>query len=1147
MANGGQARQQQASVSNSSSSSYDLRETASRQLNKQQIPFYKYLNSGTTPNQVNNNSESEDNSNRIKDDQSEREIDSQINPETNLVSQSLVIDQSNLPRKSNSQIIQLNIEESNIVNPAGLLKFPEGPPTRSPLPSDWASNESINSGGLFKTYSIPEGILPVESPQRECIKVIIENPSARKCKSAPVSPTSRRNSVSEHIFPSRKLRSPFLGISSLASSTRQPSEASLDWDGYSNTPSFYTRPSPIPVVSTPSTSIDSTPLSSLPATPVNTTPINTAIMPVPESLASDILALQVSQKVVENLISMFPPDHMTADRLPIYYDELKEIRNKFLEFSTLLLTLSVKHAAHIEHMPMTQSGERMSINWWQSQEQNLFQRVTNHQLQVRQAASKIQAETSGMSDFQKKDIELKERQLAIMEENKKRGEDNEKAKANAIGQSKYDEVIAYGAELEEHLKHVEDWSTATRSEVVTAMKSLDKWAVIYNNLNKAHREFTLATSTFPLDDLATQVQITMDGLIQLYTDVTKAVREEDQKRELYSLAGSAAESVKLPKFSGSVGEDFATFKSKLLLALEKNRVAAADKVEKLRSCLSGQALSLVPEKTKEFDTALQVLAEAYGNAEKLLAVKVNELKKLGKCPPETINGKLNYQSIVSFCLKVEVLVQDLIDLAESDDNEQLKFDVYSSGVRTNIQNLFGLREIMKMRCLTGRGKLGLQEHITYVKEFRAKAQNMIDPADVKEKSARKNDSRNIDTDSSTKSSHSMFKSPRRYDNCRVCGVLETEGESGLYVDHLSESIIGCPKFQAMSADQRRTISLKAKMCIKCCDKDIIFNMQHGRSCKVNRSNKLSITCAKFPQCTTHSWICTQHKDANRGKIQDLSRKLKISPPVNTNLSVCPESDVATSKCSTEEAIPIEAVTTNSVKPTEVAKIIKNMRRNAKKRGAELHDIPDGNSMFILAALKGKTEPVLTFLDSGCSDAVFRHDIPGNQLAGVCINEGPITCTGVGNIQLNARQEWIVKFKKKNGNVQLVKGLSLDTVCAPMPTVNTIHAVTDLKKSDPSNSILQNCCVPAVIGGDVGVILGIRYNNIGPKAIHSLESGLTIYSINLETHWWPSLFAICHAISEWWCRKSITNFKDITHAVGIIQVVRTTKYSTYSIY
>ena len=207
MANGGQARQHQASVSDSSSSSYGLRETVSRQLNKQQIPFYKYLNSGRTPKQANNKSESEDISNRIEDDQSEREIGSQINPETNLVSQSLVIDRSNLPRKSNSQTIQLNIEESNIVNPAGLLRFPEGPPTRSPLPSEWASSDTISSGDLFKTYSIPEGILPVRSPQRENIKVIIENPSARKCNSAPASPTSRRHSVSDHIFPSRRLRS----------------------------------------------------------------------------------------------------------------------------------------------------------------------------------------------------------------------------------------------------------------------------------------------------------------------------------------------------------------------------------------------------------------------------------------------------------------------------------------------------------------------------------------------------------------------------------------------------------------------------------------------------------------------------------------------------------------------------------------------------------------------------------------------------------------------------------------------------------------------------------------------------------------------------------------------------------------------------
>ena len=156
-------------------------------------------------------------------------------------------------------------------------------------------------------------------------------------------------------------------------------------------------------------------------------------------------------------------------------------------------------------------------------------------------------------------------------------------------------------------------------------------------------------------------------------------------------------------------------------------------------------------------------------------------------------------------------------------------------------------------------------------------------------------------------------------------------------------------------------------------------------------------------------------------------------------------------------------------------------------------------MFVLAPLKGITEPVLGFFDSGCSDAVARHGIPGGQLSGICVNEGPISCFGVGATQIQAKQEWIIKLKRKYRNYQLVQTLTMDNVCAPMPSVNTSQAVAELKQSDEANTVLQNCCVPPRIGGNVDIILGIRYNNVGPKAIHTLESGLTIYSINLETH------------------------------------------------
>ena len=38
-----------------------------------------------------------------------------------------------------------------------------------------------------------------------------------------------------------------------------------------------------------------------------------------------------------------------------------------------------------------------------------------------------------------------------------------------------------------------------------------------------------------------------------------------------------------------------------------------------------------------------------------------------------------------------------------------------------------------------------------------------------------------------------------------------------------------------------------------------------------------------------------------------------------------------------------------------------------------------------------------------------------------------------------------------------------------------------------------------VGGEIDAIIGIKYNNISPTPIHTLECGLTIYSLALETH------------------------------------------------
>ena len=593
-----------------------MRNTTSRQLG-QKVPYYKYLNSGAVPKWVETAEEVYDTIDRIQDICTERGFGSSDVPVTNSISESSTQQPASLPP---TLVVSSPIEDQDLSSSFGVVKLPEGPLLRSPVPLGWSySDPSTDNSGLGRTYLLPDSLSPLHTPDREELSVTTRNPSAGASQSAPSSPVARR---SKSGFLSRR-RSPFLGNTALEPGSRQSSGLSLDWDNYVSSPTFYRRHGQIPVVSTPSTSLESTPSRTYevspeenpqvpPNTPDTVQVASSPLLPVIEvnmdtvaNMEGEARALQVEMHDIENMMRMFPPEHMTADRLQVYNEELKEIKDKFRGFSTQLLTFCLKYSS-ITQVPRSLQGHPMTIEWWQNLEQTLAVKVGNHHLRIRQAASELQVNRAGLSDFERRDLEIKEKQLALMEENNKKSAQAEKVNANAVAQSRYDEILTISIELDDYLNIVTDWEKATRAEVITAMKSQDKWAQRYNDLHKAHRAFSVATSTYLLSEETEKVEDIMQEMIEKYSEVTKAIQEEDKKRELYSLVGDSTEQVKMPRFSGVAGEDFTTFKSKLMLALEKNRVAAADKIDKLRSCLSGQALALVPEKTKDFNAALNI-------------------------------------------------------------------------------------------------------------------------------------------------------------------------------------------------------------------------------------------------------------------------------------------------------------------------------------------------------------------------------------------------------------------------------------------------------------------------------------------------------------------------------------------------------------
>ena len=246
-AKGGQADSEQHSEPSSNTSTYDLRDTVSRQLG-QQIPFYKYLNSGAVPKLVGSIGDSLVRD-RKQDDQTERVLGSEENSVTNSLSASPNQQLAFVPILTPDLVlIPPSPSDQDLSSSFGVIRLPEGPPSRSPIPPGWSySDPSSDNSDLSKTFLIPDSISPLQTPSRPEIRVITRNPSVGRSQSAPTSPTCREPQPTGSSALPRRRRSPFLGIAALESFSRQSSGLSLDWDNYASSPTFYRRSAPIPI------------------------------------------------------------------------------------------------------------------------------------------------------------------------------------------------------------------------------------------------------------------------------------------------------------------------------------------------------------------------------------------------------------------------------------------------------------------------------------------------------------------------------------------------------------------------------------------------------------------------------------------------------------------------------------------------------------------------------------------------------------------------------------------------------------------------------------------------------------------------------------------------------------------------------------
>ena len=112
-------------------------------------------------------------------------------------------------------------------------------------------------------------------------------------------------------------------------------------------------------------------------------------------------------------------------------------------------------------------------------------------------------------------------------------------------------------------------------------------------------------------------------------------------------------------------------------------------------------------------------------------------------------------------------------------------------------------------------------------------------------------------------------------------------------------------------------------------------------------------------------------------------------------------------------------------------------------------------------------------------------------------DGPIPIGVASAKTVYATAEWASLIPLSDGSYQSVRGLTLDKVTGDMTELKLVPVFEQIKKENKSLDKIQNLKVPNIIGGEVQMILGIKYQNIYPEPVHTFPNGLTVFKSRLR--------------------------------------------------
>ena len=785
------------------------------------------------------------------------------------------------------------------------------------------------------------------------------------------------------------------------------------------------------------------------------------------------LKIKSMKRLLLREIDDFPNEQLSTARILVLESELDKIRSLRNDYQDIVEDF----VEEFEH----EFDDPTVLARYRAEPAAVGKLVRDHANMLR-AHKETLMPTPGLSDMDRKSLALKEKSINLKE---LRLQGEQDALATQVREKEEDARVLAETEQNSFLGEVsvlsdimpdEDWEEIDDEAVGNAMRNLSKWQDQMNRIERSYRKYENMAMKYNFSQVKQDaMKTTYQEKRERFESTRTAIQREDSDRGLFTLEPAKTDIIKYPTFAGLPSEDYLKFREIMELRFRENKVKRREQVAKLRECLRGAALARVPEGEKDIQEAFSRLSEAFGNPSKVMSFHIKALEDLGNYPSERLaNGLLSYSKQIEWLLKLEVILGKILDL--SSRNSKLAHEAFSSSTYRKLWARFPTRVLDKLVKIQGEDGDRLEAILEKIRDMRQHAQLMDDECSTATGAKKKSDG----VQPAKVTADLYFKTPQRYEECRVCVHLSTKkSHQNLFENHLSNYATGCPKFAEATMEMRRSLVEKIKLCSQCFHPDIIFTPGHYKNCDFSLTErKNAFSCTKS-SCNTHMWICLVHKKDNEKHMEKFRRDLQRR---GQNLGFVTHDNKELFQ-SDQHAFSLA---------------VRKMRRT-EKTASGIVPVPEGEPLFMFHGAKGGHRAINTFYDTGCSHAVFKTGVPGTELKGQIVAKGPFNIGGVGGMMTTAEDEWVVLMQRADGRKQLVQGLTVSRITSDFPMLALDAAERALKDDDSTNEVLQRCRVPPLAGGSVDVLLGIKYSNIFPEAVHSLPNGLTIYRSKLASY------------------------------------------------